>query len=144
MKKNKKNSNTALAEKKYTLTKKDLKGIESDTKTVLKMTKQFWGSIDEVRIQWTVFSKDLTRINSYQEFLIDNFSKTFDFEFYIDQRINSDKSSQLSVVIECFPVDREKIIEVAKFIYKTAESMGCNYVQTFLDILPEDDPRFQY
>jgi hypothetical protein len=144
MKKNKKNSNTALAEEKYTLTKKDLKGIESDAETVLKMTKQFWGSKDEVRIQWTVFSKDLPRINSYQEFLIDNFSKTFDFEFYIDQRINSDRTSQLAVVLECFPVNREKIIEVAKFVYTTAKSMGCNYVQTFLDILPEDDPRFQY
>ena len=140
----KKNINSALAVKKYTLNKKDLKRIDDDAKILLKMAKQLWGSIDEVRIQWCVSSKDLKWINSYQEFLIDNFSNTYDYEFYIEQRIGSDRSAQLAVVIEYFPVCHEKIAEVAKFIFETAKSRRCNYVQTFLDILPEDDPRFQY
>ena len=128
----------------YALTQKELDQIESDADTLLKLAKYYWESEDEVRIEWSAESKKMSELNKYQEFLVKNFGKTFEYEFYLEQYIYSETSGYLAVVIEFFPANREKIIDVAKYISATAKSFGCSYKQTFLNLIADDDPRLDY
>ena len=139
-----KNNLSTSAVSNYKLSPEDRKQINDDVTELFSFMKAINHRTDkDPRIRWIVCSQSLETLNKYQEFLANNFSKTFDYEFMIEQIVDSG-SQDLSIIIDYFPKNRKAITSIAKYIFETAKSWGCSYSCILLDIIADDDPRRNY